>query len=583
MSASLPRDAHLEDEDATEGSLLLPSTSVPVEQELQNGSFRVIDRSESSTLKDGHTAPNQSLSPIREFSAALFLGCLIFLQATNISLLTTTQSAIAGDLDAFEKTSWFTSAYLIPMAALGPLMGKLSSVFSPRHCILTSAIIMALAALLSAFAQSFGTFIVGRACAGVGASGVFTISIILVLELTGTQRRGLGIGLLNSGYTFGVAVGATAAGALLPIIGWRALFWTQSPLALVAGLALYFTIPESFTANSTSSRKSTWSRLRNLDYFGAFTLTLTLVLVLYALSAPRKIPVVPLLLAPLAAIIFVLNEIYLASDPIIPVALLKSRGLLLSCLGTVGFMMARWSVLFFTPTYAIAIRQWAPASAGGLLIPTNLGFAVGGLFIGWAHIRRPGSFYLPTLLTYALFPISLLLLALLTRADSSPVLFITVLFFSGFITGAALNYGMAHVLHLTPKDTHYVSTALLATFRGFAGSFGSAIGGGLFTRTLATTLTARLAERGITNDELVRKLLGSPALVRSLDAVEREAAVASYEESLKILWLAMAGVAVIMVFVQAGTGWRAHGIEKCLEPGDADETASTEAAEERMG
>lgn len=36
--------------------------------------------------------------------------------ATNISLLTTTQSVIAEELDAFEKTSWFTSAYLVNAA-----------------------------------------------------------------------------------------------------------------------------------------------------------------------------------------------------------------------------------------------------------------------------------------------------------------------------------------------------------------------------------------------------------------------------------------------------------------------------------
>ena len=91
--------------------------------------------------------------------------------------------------------------------------------------------------------------------------------------------------------------------------------------------------------------------------------------------------------------IFVLNEVYLASEPIIPVTVLKSRGVLLSCLAQVGLMMARWSVLFYTPVYAIAVRQWAPAKAGSILIPTNLGFAVGGLLAGFFHIRRAGSFY----------------------------------------------------------------------------------------------------------------------------------------------------------------------------------------------
>lgn len=57
-------------------------------------------------------------------------------------------------------------------------------------------------------------------------------------------------------------------------------------------------------------------------------------------------------------------------------------------------MVARWAVLFFTPVYAIAVRDWAPASAGLILVPTNLGFGSGGLIVGWVHIRKTGSYYL---------------------------------------------------------------------------------------------------------------------------------------------------------------------------------------------
>lgn len=89
-----------------------------------------------------------------------------------------------------------------------------------------------------------------------------------------------------------------------------------------------------------------------------------------------------------------LNEIYLARVPIIPVSVLKSRGALLTCLAQLGFMASRWVVLFYTPVYAIAVRGWVPGAAGTILIPTNLGFAIGGLIVGWLHVRRTGSFYL---------------------------------------------------------------------------------------------------------------------------------------------------------------------------------------------
>jgi MFS family permease len=517
---------------------------------------------------EGHTAASQTLTQTRAILCTIALGVLIFFQATNISLLTTTQSSIAQDLDAFEKTPWFTSAYLMAMSSLGPLNGKLASVFSPRVCMLVSAILMALGCALSAWARSFGSFIVGRVVTGIGASGVFTISVIIVLELTGSKRRGIAIGLLNSGYTVGVALGATAAGALLPLTGWRGLFWLQVPLCLLAGLGLFLALPDTFHAGNKSSSedRSTLKRLSRLDYLGAVTLTASIVLLLYALSSPKEIPLLPIFLSALVLITFVLNELYFATDPIIPVSLLKSRGLLFTCLGTVGYMMARWSVLFYTPTYAIAVRQWSPATAGAILVPTNGGFAIGGLLVGWLHIRRHGSFYLPSVIAYAFFPCTLVALASLCTQYSNPVLYVLMVLSCGAVTGAALNYTLAHLLHLTPKETHYIATSLVTTFRGFAGSFGSAIGGGLFTRTLYTSLSKHFARHGLHNEErLIRQLLGSPALVGKLDGVEKDVAIKGYEEALRTLFLAGAGLAVFMVFVQAGTGWMGSKERAVLE------------------
>ncbi|CAK3960212.1 major facilitator superfamily transporter [Lecanosticta acicola] len=487
-------------------------------------------------------------------------------------MLTTTQSAIAEDLDSFEKTSWFTSAYLIAMSSLGPVNGKLSSIFSPRACIFVSSVILAFGTLLCSWAKDFESFIAGRVVTGIGASGVFTISIIIVLELTGSKRKGIGIGLLNSGYTMGVAIGAIAAGALLDIpwwkalwwLNWRALFWVQAPIALVGGLILLLAIPHDFTAGEMVGR-NTWERLRRIDYLGCISLTASLVLLLYALSSPKSIPISPIVLSIVVGVVFVLIEAYFAHDPIIPVTLLKSRGLLLTCLGTVSYMMSRWSVLFYTPTYAIAVRQWSPSIGGSLLIPTNGGFAMGGLLVGWLHIRRNGSFYLPTLVSYACFPVTLVLLATMAHRESSPVALVLVLFVCGFTTGAALNYNLAHLLHLTPKETHYVATALIATFRGFAGSFGASIGGGLFTRTLSTSLTTRFAERGLRDETLIRKLLGSPALVEQLEGVKQEIAIKGYEDALRTLWLAAAVLALGTIVVQAGVGWEGDSEKKVLE------------------
>ena len=147
------------------------------------------------------------------------VSVLTFL-AMNITMLTTTQSVIAADLDAFSEASWLTSAYLIAVSGIAPLFGRLSQIFSPRMCICVATIISAIGGLVTSFAGTLIHFLIGRAIMGVGAAGVMTVATILVLEAAGQKRRGLFIGCLNSGFTAGVALGAVVAGQLLPLIGW---------------------------------------------------------------------------------------------------------------------------------------------------------------------------------------------------------------------------------------------------------------------------------------------------------------------------------------------------------------------------
>ena len=106
------------------------------------------------------------------------------------------------------------------MASMSPLAGRLSQIFSPRWCIFISTLIFAIGAFVTSIATRLRTFLLGRAITGIGAAGILTLSIILVIELTSKQRRGLFIGLVNSGYTTGVSLGAVIAGALVSPLGW---------------------------------------------------------------------------------------------------------------------------------------------------------------------------------------------------------------------------------------------------------------------------------------------------------------------------------------------------------------------------
>lgn len=539
---------------------------------------------------------------------------LIWIQASNMSGMTMVQGHIAEDLDAYDEAMWFTSSYLIVVAAAAPLAGRLATVFPVRAMLLASACLFVLGAVVSAAARAVPVFLLGRAVAGLGGGSVITLSLILVFQLTTPTRRGLYVGAVNSAFTAGVATGAGVFGALLPVAGWRALFLLQAPVGLVAGLGVYLSVPDfktttpmlikkkkktttmttpSSSGSSRSSRSSkkddgdggdekttTLQKLKTIDYAGAVLLTTSIVLFLYGLAG--TIQPLPMLLAALPLALFLLNEYRFAADPLIPLSVLQSRSVLLACLAHLGLMAARWTVLFYTPILFLAVRGLSPARAGAVLVPTNLGFGLGGLLVGWLHIKRAGSFWLPSLVSVACFGAALLGLSRTSTAAVPGWAYLALVFANGFCTGAAMNYTLAHLLHVSVPGTHYVATGLLTTFRGFAGSFGTSIGGGIFTRRLRAELAAGFArldadananEGGtrtgallvpssppsLDRGTLIKRLVGSPNLVfgGSLSEAERQVAISGYEVSLRVLYTYAVGLIVLVLFLQAGTGWTA--------------------------
>lgn len=510
-----------------------------------------------------------------------------------MSGISTVQSSIATDLDAYDQAMWFTGVYLISSSCISPLTGRLSTIFTPGLMILVSSLFFSIGAIVTSQAHTLFVFLFGRILVGIGGGGIMTLSLILVIQLTSKRRRGVWVGLTNAGFTVGMSTGAVVFGILLPIIGWRALFWAQAPLALLGGLGVYASIPSSLSTGQPLSpgdaEKTSLQKLRGIDYAGAVTLTTTIVLLLYSLSGRTGIHYTPLFSSLLTFCLFLVIESRFASDPILPLRILRSRGILLSCLSQLGFMSARWTVLFYAPIFALAVHGASPALAGSILIPTNLGFGMGGLLVGWLHMSRQHhaddddhhhhntssssssskDYWFPSLVSMGIFGLTILAMGWVSNAATQMGWYVGVIFVNGLATGAAVNYTMAHLLHLSHAREHFIVTGLLATFRGFAGSTGTAIGGGIFGRELRASLYRGFEMiEGLPRErmeKLVTVLVGSPARVHQegfLTVEERLVSVSGYEHALSTLYHSAAALCVVVLLVQAGTGWTAGGVSK---------------------
>ncbi|KPI36580.1 Vacuolar basic amino acid transporter 1 [Cyphellophora attinorum] len=589
-----PHDRH--DGAAEEQPLLANQTQ---QHRRRANSITSSDLSTTSTT----TSPTIRLSRLRSLAICLSMFTLIFIIPCNVTLMTTIQSAVTASLPALPSwVSWYTSAYLIAVTAVMPLAGRLSQIFTARVYVLGSILVQCVGLLIISLSQSFGMFIFGRVVCGIGAAAVTPVAFLLVTELTDRKNRGVFFGCINTAFTSGVACGAIFAGLLEPVAGWRAVFWVQVPICLGAAGVAFLSIPRADEGGlkgadgdgSGGEKSSVREGLARLDYFGILTLISGVCLLLYALSSPHVTPT-PIILAVLDLSLFVAVEAYWAAEPIIPPSVLRHRGNLLTGLATVGLMAARWSVLFYTPLYGIAVRDFAPAKAGVLLIPTDVGFAAGGIVVGWLHIRSNKSYYLPSLITFVLFAATQFTLSRLSTTDSSlSTSYLPTSFFNGFCAGVLLNYTLAHVLFLTPAEAHVVVIPFIAMLRSLAGSFGSAIAGGIFLRTLSASLRQGFDQIQpiLGNDwtkerkrELIGRLIGSPNLVYKLlrggdgDVTPREGrvlfevALQGYIDAFRTMFMWGSVIALVMAAVQAGTGWRGAQGQEAEEDmkGDGEE------------
>jgi MFS transporter, SHS family, lactate transporter len=129
-----------------------------------------------------------------------------------------------------------------PVGAL--LFGLLADRYGRRIPLMVNVIYFSIIELLCGFSPNFTFFLVMRALFGIGMGGEWGVGASLAMEAAPIRWRGILSGILQSGYSIGYLLAALAARFLLPVWGWRPMFWIG---ALPALLALYIRtkVPES--------------------------------------------------------------------------------------------------------------------------------------------------------------------------------------------------------------------------------------------------------------------------------------------------------------------------------------------------
>ena len=142
---------------------------------------------------------------------------------------------IANGLNVEPATAALLStAFTLPYALVQPILGALADVFSKARLMLLCMFLVTVATLLCGFAPSFHLLVIGRVIAGLAAGGVVPISFALVGDMIPVHERQVAMGRLLFAIMTGNLLGATCAGVVGDLVGWRGVFFVTGALGLAA-------------------------------------------------------------------------------------------------------------------------------------------------------------------------------------------------------------------------------------------------------------------------------------------------------------------------------------------------------------
>jgi SHS family lactate transporter-like MFS transporter len=139
----------------------------------------------------------------------------------------------------------FTMALTLGMRPVGAvLFGLLADRYGRRTPLMANVVFFSVVELLCGFSPNYTVFLILRTIYGIGMGGEWGVGASLAMESVPAKWRGTISGIVQSGYSCGYLLAAVAAKLVLPLWGWRAMFWAGGLPALLA-FYIRFKVKES--------------------------------------------------------------------------------------------------------------------------------------------------------------------------------------------------------------------------------------------------------------------------------------------------------------------------------------------------
>jgi EmrB/QacA subfamily drug resistance transporter len=220
-------------------------------------------------------------------------------------------------------------------------------------------------------APTLGWLVTARVVQALGGSMLNPVAMSIITNVyTAPAAKARAIGVWGAVAGLGMAVGPLVGGALIELVGWRAIFWVNLPIGLITVGATAIFIPESRSAHP-----------RRFDPVGQVAMLAMLGSATFAIiEAPRKGwlagPTLGCLAVTLVTAVVLVSYEPRRVDPLIELRFFASAPFCGAVLVAICAFGAYSGVLFLNTLYLQAVRGLSPLQAGVCTLPLALMMAI---------------------------------------------------------------------------------------------------------------------------------------------------------------------------------------------------------------
>jgi EmrB/QacA subfamily drug resistance transporter len=320
-------------------------------------------------------------------AAMIFAVAMTFIDQTIVSIAA---PQIRRELSLTSTgVQWAINAYLLSLAALFAFGGRVADTVGHRKMVTLGVIVFAGASAMcgltpkGSLAEAW--IVAFRVVQGAGGAIMFPAALAIVVQTFELRERGRALAIF-----FGIAGGLTAIG---PILGgyltqwtWRAIFWVNIPVAVVALILIFLSKPQ------------TVHRPARMDYRGLALIGAGVALSVFGFQQSAvwgwSNPATAGAIAVGAVLLVVFYRVEIRTpSPLIEVSIFQIRPFLVENVVLGITMLVFIPVFFFASEYAQISLGKTPSEAGLVLLYFFIGFVIaaqiGGRMLDRVGAKRP--------------------------------------------------------------------------------------------------------------------------------------------------------------------------------------------------